>query len=1297
MASRFPQRDRSPRYGDRRPPPHGPGSRGVEDANSIPLGREPPRGPKALVESHSPRGGGGHFGRGRGFGGRGDFRDRDRDRDRERDQRDLRDGPPPYNRRDSDRDWPRRDRGFDSRESRPPPFGRGRSRSPPPLRDFRDARDHRDLDLVRPGGRVPRDGPGGPSPLPDLPPFRGGSVRGGRGRGDRDRGRGRGTPMDDRDLFRRRSRSRETWRDRERDRFDRREDDRRSDRDEREPRPMLDRAESWKDHQPPRVDQKLSAAHSMLPPPAGPQHQSPVPLSSASSTSSQPLKIASNEDNHESLSRKPPIPNSQGLRDARRLLDHYEGPPPPPPPLSDASVDRPSPQFSPPPSAPEVPAFGSIAKLISEHEVPAPPVPSADFGARKSLDSGPVRPPTGPKADRMEQRHPPDFRSIRPGDSPVQTKNEISLRPKRAPGSPQSLDHLLPRHDNHSHSVYSGPPPGAGPALPLQRPTTPDPTMQTRLSMSHTPTGPRPRSSGSPTPSAPSVFRRLSSSGRGGSPPQSANRVPITSPRLPLAPNIPTAPRAFQQRGSVSRGSGKLNNQWVRPGYSNQTGPGQGPVNSSSTAVSPKPKRESWDENSASGSPDNHKHFTDRLEPLDELDRSKLSAHKDSILIDKDVTQRPPGARPVSDHISDIHPAEENDKALPLLFSGSSGEESDEEDDLDEEDFNQGEQKFEREMQALAAEMPPQPLEDPVIVGLLLKIQMLGMIAESAVPACLDIPGAAMEIERPHGSPTIIPLSSKDANEIDLPGGRPSGDADKLLDKAIPLPSIESLPFLNSGPPTPFSDMDTFQETLKTHDRIKDALRDELSKQRKEIAERHERLKEEYAHHYRPWRIAVNEMDRKKEETKTETAPATPPPVVVQPPVLESRRGYRLNSELDFQNALKASAITAQEESARRRDKEASAKPDFAKEALIPNMLDPIGKKGSVFRDTNQMVDAADAVRVFAFYPPPNDFTPTEHKIFTDAFMNYPKKWGKIAESLPGRTFQQCVTHYYLTKEEIKYKAKLNKKWTTKKGRGRKVVKPAKTNALIADLGVSRPDYDGDEPEVPAVTDSGRPRRAAAPTFGESNVDTESSGTTPNPGKRGNNQNKDANGEVAEKQTTSRRGGRGGGRGGRRQKAAAAAVQQQQQQPSTTTATTTTTVTVTPIAAAPPKLEPETSATKEATNNNQNGIGVVPKEKEELGERSAQETAAAPRAKGNRGRAKEPTGSSTQNHGSDATDSTAAVKDNSEPIYGSLQPTSYWSVQEQRDFPDLISHYGKDFEAISAFMKTKTPTMVNNY
>ncbi|OOQ88852.1 hypothetical protein PEBR_11720 [Penicillium brasilianum] len=45
----------------------------------------------------------------------------------------------------------------------------------------------------------------------------------------------------------------------------------------------------------------------------------------------------------------------------------------------------------------------------------------------------------------------------------------------------------------------------------------------------------------------------------------------------------------------------------------------------------------------------------------------------------------------------------------------------------------------------------------------------------------------------------------------------------------------------------------------------------------------------------------------------------------------------------------------------------------------------------------------------------------------------------------------------------------------------------------------------------------------------------------------------------------------------------------------------------------------------------------------------------------------------------------------------STRPSSYWSVAERHDFKMLLAQFGKDFEAISEFMKTKTPVMVRNY
>ncbi|KAK2749577.1 hypothetical protein FQN55_003277 [Onygenales sp. PD_40] len=1266
MASRFPPRERSPhRYNDRRPSaahssshiPSGP--RASDDANSTPLGREPPRGPKALIDPsrgapYAPPGP-----RGRGFSARADFRDRERDRD----IRDSRDGPP--FRRDLDREWPRRERGFDSRDSRVP-FGGRRSRSPP-LRDFRDTREPgpRDLDAPR-LRRNSRDGPiGSMNSVPDASPLRGIPMRG-RGRGDRERGRGRGAFLDDRDSFRRRSRSRDAWRDRERDRdrdfervdrFDRREDDRRSERDERErnsDRPDLFR----KDRLPPRLE---------------PKHTSLAPTNTLSAPLTTPSTIPSVDKGvglePNELNRKSLLPQ-QVIRDTRQDSDKPE----PPPIQLDVPKVRTIPQQSPPPSAPEVPAFGAFKSpnraaaetpaslpLAAKPSGPEEPPSSSSTITKSEKDHGEdtipttILPPTGPKADRPDADRPLDSRISRPPPPDSRSKIEASFRAGR---NFSSSSHS-PTAPGQDIPVLHAPP--SGPRdLHMSQQSEPNP-QESQLAVRPVA---RPSSSSGSPPSQP-LGRSMSISRRSGSPPApppAPFRSPVskTSPRLPFS-SVPTGPRALQ-RPTAPRGTPKASNQWVRPGYANR---GPSIMNSAPAA-----KRDLFDDKDKALPSGHDVSNNRRIDSASQQDDSKSSP----------VATRAPPQADVSDESTDVlgvkSPGEVQEQpatassvtepvATPLIFDQSSGEESDEENDLDEEDFNEGEKRFEKEMQALATEIPPPTLQDPIIIDLLLKIQMLGIIAEGVVPTYLDLPGAAMEVEKPDQPPAVIPLSSKEAQEIELPEpSSPRTNAENTT-AALEIPTVENLPFLQSGPPTPFSDLEAYQETLQTHNRVKEALRGELIKQRKDIARQHEKLRQQYAGYYKPWRIVVDELDRKNTLEKTATpGPPTPPSAVlaVTTPggAQEGRRGYKLNSELDFQNALIASAITAKEEQERRRDKEGSAKPDMSKEALIPDMFEVQEKEALVFKDTNNVVNPADAFDVFAFYPVPDNFTPEEQKIFTEAFLAHPKKWGKIAESLPGRNFQDCINHYYFTKEEFKYKAKLNKKYVRRRGKKTAAARNPKSNALMADLGV-RPLYDGDDAETPAVTDTGRPRRAAAPTFGEVGPDTDNSTPTPSSGRRTNNA-KD-NGEQPPEKPVSRRGGRGGGRGGRRAKAQLAAA-------------------ATPIAAAPPKPEPEVPV--ETTP-----ALVAVKEKEELKDGTTEDM--APRMKAAKARTKEVM------YAFDSLEPEAPPPKLAEGRPASLQPTSYWSVPEQREFPDLICHFGKDFDSISQYMRTKTPTMVKNY
>ncbi|KAI5310109.1 hypothetical protein KEM55_001598, partial [Ascosphaera atra] len=594
----------------------------------------------------------------------------------------------------------------------------------------------------------------------------------------------------------------------------------------------------------------------------------------------------------------------------------------------------------------------------------------------------------------------------------------------------------------------------------------------------------------------------------------------------------------------------------------------------------------------------------------------------------------------------------------PLGLSRSSGEESDEENGLDEDDFQEREAKFAKEMKALEADMPRPILENKEITDLLLKVQILKTLAANVDEAKSNQADEAMELDKVElveSKESIIPDSGERNGEMNVDTVL-SAQAEEVAAGESASPS--RLPFLRAGSPVPVTDSEVYRNNIQVHETIKNALQSEMSKQRHELWQRHESLRQEYARIYKTWRLGVMEMDRKKAREKALAASSpSSPPGTTESAILEGRRSYKLNSELDFQNALKASELSAQqEELERQREREETKWPDLSKEAVIPDMLDPKEREANLFKDTNQAVNPDDAIRVFAFYPEPDDFTPEEHKLFMEAFLQNPKKWGKIAEALPGRTYQHCIKHYYMTKLDVKYKAKLHKRVVKRRGRARQS-KPPKSVALMADLGI-RPDLEKAERETPAVTDTGRPRRAAAPTFGETPDPTDTGTPVPAPSRRG------ASKDIAEQPAEKPRRGRGGTRSRRTRTS----------QASTTPNAQSSTASAKPVNEAP-------------------GLEALEKQNVEV-EKGSESTAVAstpqPRSRAGKPR--------TKTEGMSVFDSTevdSALKQNAP--YGSFQPTSYWSVPEVRDFPALVAHFGRDFEGISQFMKTKTPTMAKNY
>ena len=308
--------------------------------------REPPRGPKALLDGSRP----GRYGsRARAFAGRGESRDSD--------YRDITDGS--IARRGLDRDWSR----IDNRERRISPAGRNRSRSPIP-RDFRDSRDFatRDADTNR-VRRGSREGPlSANSLISDALPSASFSNMGtyrGRGRGSWEYSRSsRGIYPEDRDLFRNRSRSRDRiWEKKGRDEKDfrdadlrdqeagRRDDDSKKERDERE----RDVDKHWREAGGFRSDSRNSTATQVTP-------STPISASAVSThqhnadRTTQNTRAASVESNRRpsGSTATSTIPGNPRDSDRNDLLH------------SRSERDRQVPRISPPPQAPQVPAFGSI-------------------------------------------------------------------------------------------------------------------------------------------------------------------------------------------------------------------------------------------------------------------------------------------------------------------------------------------------------------------------------------------------------------------------------------------------------------------------------------------------------------------------------------------------------------------------------------------------------------------------------------------------------------------------------------------------------------------------------------------------------------------------------------------------------------------------------------------------------------------------------------------------------------------------------------------------------------------------
>ena len=1246
---------------------HGPG-------RDVP--REAPRGPKAGIDNIR---GGGYAPRGRGFAGRGDNRDL------------------PFQRRDVEREWSRRD-SFDSRDRRPSPTAPTRSRTPP-AREFRESREL-DLNRVR---RSSRDGPlSANSAISDTTASGWGYGRGGnrgRGRGEWDsRGKGRAHFFDDRDGPSPRSRSRDrVWdRDPREDRGrdldkdpGRREEDKKNANDEWDRERESDRYRRDLPHQ--RPDSRTSSGTHTRP---STPHSASVPLPPYTNTERSTFKSGGAAAE---VSRRPSTSalsvDSNSREEPRSYL------------RSEFSRNQTGPGTpSSPPQAPQVPAFGSVTHRVpvgghaitsrleqSKDDDPssAParfettdPVKVAPKAPKAELTQ--AQPPTGPKAGVPFIRHPQVNNIASPGRGFGNHYDNRVLT--------QGLNSGIQSPSAHRFGGQQRPV-----ASQFFSQTTSAPSAQTARTLNTRPTVTNvSRPSTIETPFTHGLVG-LEQSGRANLPDSSSRTVPnVSSTGSPL--KIPRGPKN-QPSIRAPMAPKTIPNQWINPNIKRTPSI----MNRPQPTIYPivPAKRDYTGEERPVGPPiaqlrqealqtvpeneDIQQHIKPYIYKTEALDTAHNSEPTRISSIDEDV-----GLALTIPH-TEVSPATGFTEGVKSQSDTVSDD--DENMDLDEADFEEQERKFTKEMHALEAKRPSTPRHHAELIPLLEEVDALGSALEDIKSGYLPEVEEAEEKYEPEvrlGLPSPSPESvEKPQLESDFGGFKQEPEIAQT-----PLLSEENLPYLISGPPTPLSEISSIQQNLYQHDLMRDHLLHYLSEKQEDLDIQLSKMREEYANLYKPWRIKVEAMDRQKAAEEGNATPSPIPteaPSLMPTPIIEGRRAGRSStsanvSELDYQRVVELSKQEAAEaaEFRERQAQENQALADLQKEAVIPDMLNPSDRKQSLFEDTNHLIPTRIAFEVLAFVPPEDDFTPKEHEIFTEYYMIFTKKWGQIASFIPGRDYQDCIQHYYLTKKKWEYKKQIKDRPVLKKGRkprGTKV--PSRSGALMADMGSARAamyDGSGNDTEQPQFTSAGRPRRTAAPTFGERDVTGESDVITPvpTPGRRGAGSGKgDLTGDSTSERPTIKRARTGTREKGAKRSKAPFLAAAPGPSPSKKD------IDVDKGKGKEPKLEdpqrPEelkhsevlTSISAEQVleaGNWLNGLPILtaPVEVEAVPDPSPLSQAVT-----------------SHQHGSHD------LQQRPQP-----QTSSYWSVPEQQDFTRLIGYYGHDWQQISQALKNKTHTMV---
>ena len=419
------------------------------------------------------------------------------------------------------------------------------------------------------------------------------------------------------------------------------------------------------------------------------------------------------------------------------------------------------------------------------------------------------------------------------------------------------------------------------------------------------------------------------------------------------------------------------------------------------------------------------------------------------------------------------------------------------------------------------------------------------------------------------------------------------------------------------------------------------------------------------------------------------------------------RTTSRFSTELDVEYAIQESIREAQEKK-EREERAQREKYRTDKEAVIPEMIwTDEEKEHQLFVDTAGLLPLERIVETWQVVPYHVNFTEEEAEKFEKAYLEYPKQWGKIAHELPNRDFHSVIQYYYAKKRELNLKERLKKQpRRRKKGRGKQ-----KYNALVSELG--NPENEAtEENQENGENNNGRrqqPRRAAAPSWGhEATPNADSDGATPSatPGRRrAGTTTEPKNDSGAEKPEGPKKGGR---------RARQPKADKEPKVPKPTQA----------IAPTPPAGSAKGTNARSRSNSTrvQNPEWMPNKTPAELGAARVQNpmfdvppgSMQPPLAPAQRTPLASPERAPPSLASTTISEVMAPPSLRPEPpappaslptfeigqpsgperIRTPQQASSYWSVSESNDFPNLLRSFGTDWSAIANHMGTKTQVMV---